>query len=140
MLFRSFHATTGYSFPNAIRLAEELARAPSLSSKDIASLIEKRSRQTWKTQAIFRFLNRSMFLAANPSERIRILDRFYAKLPTSTIERFYAGHLRKTDIALLIAVMATKPPIGVLPALKCMSETSSWEFAAKHHSTTSELG
>ncbi len=135
-----FHATTGYSFPNAVRLAEELARAPTLSSKSIAHLIEARSRQTWKAQAIFRLLNRSMFLAADPSDRIRILDRFYAKLPTSTIERFYAGHLRKTDIALLMAIMATKPPVNVLRALKCLSETSSWEFAAKHHSTKAELG
>ena len=135
-----FHATTGYSFPNAVRLAEELARAPNLSSKNIAHLIEARSRQTWKAQAIFRLLNRSMFLAAAPSDRIRILDRFYAKLPTSTIERFYAGSLRKTDIALLMAIMATKPPVDVLRALKCLSETSSWEFAAKHHSTKAELG
>ncbi len=135
-----FHATTGYSFPNAVRLAEEIARAPDLSSDAIARLIEKRSRQTWKAQAIFRLLNRSLFLAADPSGRVRILDRFYAKLPTATIERFYAGALRATDIAMLMAVMATKPPVPLGRAISCFSEASSWEFASKHRSSKSQLG
>ena len=135
-----FHATTGYSFPNAVRLAEELSQAPSLSSDAIARLIEKRSRETWKSQAIFRWLNRSLFLAADPPGRVRILDRFYAKLPTPAIERFYAGTFRKSDIAMLMAIMATKPPVNIGRAISCLSESSSWTFAAKHRSTTSELG
>ncbi len=135
-----FHATTGYSLPNAMRLAEEIARAPQLSSAAIAQLIEARSRATWKTQAIFRLLNRSMFLAADPAGRVRILDRFYSKLPTASIERFYAGALRKTDIAMLMAIMATKPPVNIGRAIACLSETSSWEFASKHRASKAQLG
>ncbi len=135
-----FHATTGYSLPNAMRLAEEIARAPQLSSAAIAQLIEARSRATWKTQAIFRLLNRSMFLAADPAGRVRILDRFYSKLPTASIERFYAGALRKTDIAMLMAIMATKPPVNIGRAIACLSETSSWEFASKQRASKAQLG
>lgn len=135
-----FHATTGYSLPNAVRLAEEIARAPQLSSEAIAQLIEARSRETWKTQAIFRLLNRSMFLAADPAGRVRILDRFYSKLPTASIERFYAGALRKTDIAMLMAIMATKPPVNIGRAIACLSETSSWEFASKQRASKAQLG
>ena len=135
-----FHATTGYSFPNAVRLAEELARAPELTSEAVARLIEKRSRETWKTQAIFRLLNRSMFLAAAPAGRVRILDRFYAKLPTAMIERFYAGALRNTDIAMLMAVMATKPPVKFGRAIACLSEASSWKFASQQRATKPQLG
>ena len=135
-----FHATTGYSFPNAVRLAEELSLAPDLTSEAVARLIEKRSRETWKSQAIFRLLNRSMFLAADPPGRVRILDRFYAKLPTATIERFYAGNLRYTDIMLLMAIMATKPPVKVGRALACLSEASSWRFAGKQRANKPQLG
>jgi lycopene beta-cyclase len=135
-----FHATTGYSFPNAVRLAEELSKAPDLSSEAVARLIEKRSRETWKAQAIFRLLNRSMFLAADPPGRVRILDRFYAKLPTAAIERFYAGTLRNTDIVMLMAIMATKPPVKFGRALACLSEASSWKFASKQRATKPQLG
>lgn len=135
-----FHATTGYSLPNAVRLAGEIARAPDLSSKAIARLIEARSRETWKTQAIFRLLNRSMFLAADPAGRVRILDRFYSKLPAASIERFYAGALRKTDIAMLMAIMATKPPVNIGRAIACLSEASSWEFASKQRASKAQLG
>jgi lycopene beta-cyclase len=135
-----FHATTGYSFPNAVRLAEELSTAPDLSSAAVARLIEKRSRETWKAQAIFRLLNRSMFLAADPPGRVRILDRFYAKLPTAAIERFYAGTLRTTDIMLLMAIMATKPPVKFGRAIACLSEASSWKFASKQRASKPQLG
>ena len=135
-----FHATTGYSLPNAVRLAGEIARAPDLSSKAIARLIEARSRETWKSQAIFRLLNRSMFLAADPAGRVRILDRFYSKLPAASIERFYAGALRKTDIAMLMAIMATKPPVNIGRAIACLSEASSWEFASKQRASKAQLG
>jgi lycopene beta-cyclase len=135
-----FHSTTGFSLPNAVRLAEELSRAPELTSDAIARLIEDRSRQTWKAQAIFRLLNRSMFLAADPPSRVRILDRFYAKLPTATIERFYAGTLRNSDIVLLMAIMATKPPVKFGRAIACLSEASSWKFASKHRAAKSQLG
>ena len=135
-----FHATTGYSLPIAVRLAGEIARAPDLSSKAIARLIEARSRETWKSQAIFRLLNRSMFLAADPAGRVRILDRFYSKLPAASIERFYAGALRKTDIAMLMAIMATKPPVNIGRAIACLSEASSWEFASKQRASKAQLG
>jgi lycopene beta-cyclase len=135
-----FHATTGYSFPNAVRLAEEIAHAPNLSSEAIAKLVEARSRETWKTQAIFRLLNRSMFLAADPAGRVRILDRFYSRLPTASIERFYAGSLRKTDIVMLMAIMARKPPVNIGRAIACLSEASSWKFASKQRASKAQLG
>ncbi len=134
-----FHATTGYSLPSAVRLAEMIAASPDLRSAHVAELIQRVSRSTWRAQEIFRLLNRFLFLAADPLERVHVLERFY-KLPQGVIERFYAGNLRYSDTALLMAIMAAKPPVGMIRAIKCMTETSSWEFAARHRSTTSELG
>lgn len=134
-----FHATTGYSLPSAVRMAEIIAKSADLRSGPIAELIQRESRSIWRGQVIFRLLNRLLFLGAKPDERVKILERFY-KLPRGVIERFYAGRLSKGDISLLITIMATKPPIGLLRALRCVSEKTSWEFATKHSSTTAELG
>ena len=41
-------------------------------------------------RGFLRALNRMMFLAAEPTSRYRVLERFYS-LPEPLIERFYAG-------------------------------------------------
>jgi lycopene beta-cyclase len=134
-----FHATTGFSLPCAVRLAEAIAQSSELTSSHVAKLIQQESRSTWRKQEIFRLLNRFLFLAAEPLQRVRILERFY-RLPRPVIERFYSGTLRYPDIAVLIAIMAARPPVGILRAMQCVTETSSWKFAARHGSTRAELG
>ncbi len=134
-----FHATTGYSLPCAVRLAEAIAQAPELGSAAIAQLIQRQSRQNWQSQSLFRLLNRCLFLAADPLARIRILEQFY-RLPRPVIERFYAGALRYRDTASLVAIMAARPPVPIGRALSCVSEASSWRFAERQAGARSKLG
>ena len=133
-----FHATTGYSLPNAVRLAEAIARSDDLTSAAVAAMIEQHARRHWHDQRLFRLLNRFLFVAADPSARVRVLERFY-RLPQPVIERFYASALNRSDVARLMAVMAAKPPVGMLRALSAMSETAGWQFAARHRAKRSEL-
>lgn len=134
-----FHATTGYSMPCAVRLAEAIADAPELTSRAVALIVERQSRDNWRAQKLFRLLNRAMFLAAAPSERVRILQQFY-RLPRPTIERFYAGSLLRSDLVRLVANMAVSPPIGFGRALSSISEAPAWRFAKQHTGDDTNFG
>lgn len=102
-----FHPVTGYSFPAAIRLAVAAAEAESLSAFRAAA---GALWQAHERQASFgRLLNRLMFTAIRPTERWRLLARFYA-LPVETIERFYA--MRSTTYDRL-RLLAGRPPRGL---------------------------
>lgn len=122
-----FHATTGYSLPAAVALADAIGDAGTLTSAAIGRLIETRARRHWHAQRLFRLLNRFLFLAAPPEQRVDILERFY-RLPQPTIERFYAGRLTAADIAHLMTVMATRPPVAIGRALAALSEDAAWRF------------
>ena len=61
-----FNATTGYSLPLAVELADRIARAPELSSRAIARVAETLSREAWAEQAYTRMLNRLLFVGAGP--------------------------------------------------------------------------
>ena len=68
-----------------------------------------------------RFLNRMLFLGADPDQRYRILQRFYT-LPQDLVERFYAGQLRSMD---KVRILTGKPPIPIRNALGCVSESKA---------------
>ena len=109
-----FHPVTGYSLPDAVRLADLVAAAPRFASAPIAVLVETHARRQWRRQRFLRLLNRMLFLAAAPSERWRVLARFY-RLPPGLIGRFYAGRLRWTDT---LRLLAGRPPVPLGAALK----------------------
>jgi lycopene beta-cyclase len=111
-----FHPTTGYSLPQAIHIADLIARQPKLDTASVRPMIEKVARRQWHTTAYLRLLNRMMFRAAEPDQRYRVLQRFYG-LPTGLIERFYAGNLTLGD---RLRILAGKPPVPLMPALKAM--------------------
>ena len=116
-----FHATTGYSFPDAVRTADALAEAPDLSAAALRRLLAERSARRWREQAYLRLLNRMLFLAAAPDGRRQVLERFYG-LPQGLIERFYAGRLKLRD---RLRILAGRPPVPVLRALRCLPERSA---------------
>jgi lycopene beta-cyclase len=58
-------------------------------------------------------LNRMLFLAAEPSRRRHVFERFY-RLRQPLIERFYAGNLTGTDRLRLVV---GKPPVPIGPAV-----------------------
>jgi lycopene beta-cyclase len=113
-----FHPTTGYSLPEAVRLADDLAARERLDSEVLHHWIQARSRRLWRQDTYLRFLNRMLFLAAKPPERYRVMQRFYG-LPVPLIERFYAGRLTPAD---RVRILVGKPPVPVLRALRCLKE------------------
>lgn len=113
-----FHPTTGYSLPDAARLADRIAGMDELSSAAVRAEIESLSKSLWRERAFFRLLNRMLFGAARPSERYLVLQRFYG-LPEGLIRRFYRGRMSLADQARLLI---GEPPVPVLPAIRCLPE------------------
>ncbi|MEJ2087022.1 MAG: lycopene beta-cyclase CrtY [Gammaproteobacteria bacterium] len=116
-----FHATTGYSFADAIRTADEIARAGHIEAEAIFRLASERSKAHWQAQAYHRFLNRMLFLAAEPDRRWFVMQRFYG-LPQPLIERFYGGRSTLKD---KLRILTGKPPVAILRALRCLPERSA---------------
>lgn len=121
-----FHPVTGYSLPDAARLADEIAGAPELTSPAVATLVKQRSLMSWRRRGFPRALNRMLFLAAEPHERWRVLKRFH-KLPHPLIERFYAAELTLADKA---RILAGKPPVSVRRAIMALGARPVAESAA----------
>ena len=113
-----FHATTGYSFGIAMKLAEELAGLPGdLDGTMVASWTRSRFLRHWREMRFFRLLNRMMFHAAQPEKRDRIFENFY-RLPPALIARFYSGSLTMTD---KLRILSGKPPVGIGAAIRALS-------------------
>lgn len=107
----SFHATTGYSLPDAVRTAAAL---PELADRrDLVAVLRARAAASWRRQRFYRMLGAMLFRAAEPGERYRIFQRFY-RLPSGLIARFYAGQSRTAD---KLRILAGKPPVPVGRAL-----------------------
>jgi lycopene beta-cyclase len=113
-----FHPTTGYSLPEAVRVANLIASHWPIGSAQLAQHIRKHAFGRWQQQRFYRFLNRMLFRAAVPDRRHLILQRFYT-LPQPLIERFYAGRSRVRDMA---RILIGKPPVPIMRALKCLRE------------------
>jgi lycopene beta-cyclase len=104
---RWFHPTTGYSFPAAARLAAAIAEHPpeALFSTALPRLAREHARQA----RFACFLNRLLFSACAPADRVHVLERFY-RLPEATVRRFYALTFTTADQA---RVICGRPPRGV---------------------------
>lgn len=114
-----FHPTTGYSLPDAVRLANVIADRWPSNSSDLARAIRQHAAAQHRKQRFYRLLNRMLFLAAEPDRRHLVLERFY-KLPTPLIERFYAGRTSALD---MLRILIGKPPVPIHRALACLRET-----------------
>lgn len=118
-----FHPTTGYSLPDAVRVAERLAdeaQTRELTTAVAREIIVDAVKQTWGQRGFYRLLNRMLFKAADPSQRYRVLERFY-RLDRDLIQRFYAARLSRAD---QLRIMMGKPPVPLGRALSVFSETS----------------
>jgi lycopene beta-cyclase len=111
-----FHPTTGYSLPEAVRLADHVAALPDLSAERLFAETRAWSMKRWRRHSFFRLLNRMLFRAGAPAERFRVLSRFYT-LPEPAIRRFYAGALSPLD---KVRLLAGKPPVPVLGAVRAI--------------------
>ena len=111
-----FHCTTGYSLPDAVRLADWFASQRNLQADALADGIQTFARQAWRRQRFYRLLNRMLFLAGRPQDRWQVMQRFY-RLPEGLISRFYAGHSRLAD---KVRIVSGKPPVPAGAAIRAM--------------------
>ena len=99
-----FHPTTGYSFPVAVRVARLLATTP-LGDPSWRRFAAEHARQA----RFACFLNRLLFAACKPEDRVFVLERFY-RLPAASVRRFYALSTTGGDRARIVC---GRPPRGV---------------------------
>lgn len=111
-----FHPVTGYSFPDAVRLALKVAALPDLSGAAIDRAVRAHAIKTWEDRGFYRLLNTMLFRAAAPHERRQVLERFY-RLDARLVARFYAGHSNWKDKA---RILMGKPPIPVHRAVRAI--------------------
>ncbi|MCW4462203.1 lycopene beta-cyclase CrtY [Sphingomonas sp. BT-65] len=115
-----FHPLTGYSLPDAVRLARTIADASDLSGPALHELTYGYARRQWQRRGFYRMLSAMLFRAAEPEERYRILERFY-RLDAGLIARFYAGQSSLLDRA---RVLVGKPPVPVGRALNVVKSVA----------------
>lgn len=113
-----FHPTTGYSLPDAVRLATMVAGLENPASRTIHDILRDYARARWDERGFERLLARMLFRAADPEQRHRVMGRFYG-LGRPLIERFYAGHSSRGD---KFRILAGKPPVPLGRALAVMRE------------------
>ncbi len=111
-----FHPTTSYSFPNSVRLAEQLSPLLPMDDGTLFDCVKRRSVHHWRHTRFFRMLNRMLFLAAEPHRRLRVFQRFYT-LREPLIERFYAGNLNNSD---RMRLLVGRPPVPVGRAISAI--------------------
>jgi lycopene beta-cyclase len=104
-----FNAMTGYSLPDAVRLAIEYTVDPKL---DVAAY----ARKHWQKQGYFRMLGKMLFNAAEPDKRYRIFERFY-RLSPALIARFYSG---KPSLYDMFRILCGKPPVPIGRAIRAL--------------------
>jgi len=114
-----FHPTTGYSLPDAVRLAARIAAAPDLSPAALAAITRDHAARAWAGRGFYRMLDTMLFRAARPEERYRIMERFYG-LPEALIARFYAGETSMLD---KLRILTGKPPIPIPRAIGAIMRT-----------------
>ncbi|WP_421737453.1 lycopene beta-cyclase CrtY [Caulobacter sp.] len=115
-----FQPTTGYSLPDAARLADQIAALPHITSAHVRTCVETHSKAVWRRRRFFRLLNRMLFKACAPDQRYKVLERFY-RLGAPLIQRFYAARLTPFD---RMRVLIGKPPVPILAALGYLGERS----------------
>lgn len=114
-----FHPVTGYSLPDAVRLARVIAGASNLDGTALHELTYGHARRQWQRRGFDRILSAMLFRAAEPAERYRILERFY-RLDAGLIARFYAGQSSLLDRA---RVLTGKPPVPLGRAIAAIRGT-----------------
>lgn len=111
-----FHPTTGYSLPDAVRLATRIAAAPDLSHPTLHDLTRRHAERTWAERGFYRALDAMLFRAAEPERRYVVLERFY-RLRPDLISRFYAG---QSTLADQVRILAGRPPVPISRALRSL--------------------
>lgn len=115
-----FHPTTGYSLPDAVRLAVRIAEAKDLSGEGLHDLTHDFARARWDERRFYRMLDAMLFRAADPDGRYKVLERFY-RLGPGLIRRFYAARSTRAD---KIRVLSGRPPVPFWRAVRVIRSLS----------------
>lgn len=128
-----YHAVTGYSFPDALRVADLIAQGFQSQPHDtVTAQLNDMRDYKYGDERFLRLLNRMLFRAAKPDARYSVLQRFYG-LNQSLIERFYAGQLTWRD---KLRVLIGKPPVPIHKALYNFSERAFIKRESKKREST----
>ncbi len=111
-----FHPTTGYSLPDAVRLAQLVAAQRDFSGSALHALTHDHAARLWAQRGFYRMLDLMLFKAADPDQRYRVLERFY-RLSPALVARFYAAQSTLWDKA---RVLSGKPPVPVGRAVSAL--------------------
>jgi len=111
-----FHGLTGYSLPQAVKLAAQIAQSDNLAGDALAISSRQIALNHWRRDGFYRMLTKMLFLGARPEERFRVMQRFYT-LPENVISRFYAGQSSALDKG---RVLIGKPPIAIARAVSAL--------------------
>jgi lycopene beta-cyclase len=112
-----FHATTGYSFNLALRVAIALAeRNDGFDGASLANWTRIQFAKHWQDMRFFRVLNRMLFDAAQSDQRYKVFEHFY-RLPPDLLARFYAG---KPSMADRMRILSGRPPVPIGAAIKAL--------------------
>ncbi len=111
-----FHPVTGYSFPDAVQIADLVAGLPKLDAATIYHAVRDHSVAAWRGRGMYRILNRMLFLAALPDERYHVLERFYEH-DAGLIGRFYAARPEWRDWR---TILSGRPPLPVWRAARTL--------------------
>jgi lycopene beta-cyclase len=114
-----FHPTTGFSLPDAVRVASLIAKLADLSGAAIEAALRTHAREAWHQGGFYRMLDRMLFHASEPESRYAVLQRFYS-LPAPLVSRFYA---RRTTLFDKARILTGRPPVPIGRAMKAMLET-----------------
>lgn len=114
-----FQPTTGYSLPDAVRLAVAIAASGELNGGALHDLTYARAKAAWDERGFYRMLDAMLFRGAEPEGRYRILERFY-RLSPGLIGRFYASRSTMADKA---RILMGRPPIPIGRAVKAIAST-----------------
>ena len=109
-----FHPTTGYSLPDAVRLAVKIAAAKDLGGAALHELTHDFARDRWNERRFYRLLDAMLFRAADPDARYKVLERFY-RLRPGLIARFYAARSTRAD---KVRVLSGRPPVPFWRAVR----------------------
>ena len=111
-----FHPTTGYSLPDAVRIALLVAGQRELDGEALGRTLRLEAKRLWSERRFYRLLNRMLFHAASPDRRYRVLEHFY-RLDPALIARFYAGRSRLGD---KIRILSGRPPVPIGRAMTAL--------------------
>jgi lycopene beta-cyclase len=109
-----FHPTTGYSLPDAVRVAMLIARQKEFGT--LAATLRAEAARLWHERGFYRLLDRMLFRAAASAERYKVLQHFY-RLDAGVVERFYAARSTMID---RVRILSGRPPVPLGRALAAM--------------------